>query len=188
MWPGGSVAFGASLAVAAAESQTASEAVVPRAQQYSRTPSCLRYTDLEIQTLRSKPMAFQAIRHQAPPAESPEAHYRDLPRGPGAVSGLWVHQGDLLRIYAHKHLNTADLALELPTGTGKTLPGLILLDWVRLKRRACVVYACPTVQLTRQVAEVAEREGIPHALLTGRNQLWDPSDKRSYETAEAMGS
>ena len=132
-------------------------------------------------------MAFQAIRHEAPPPESPEAHYRDLPRGPGAVSGLWVHQGDLLRIYAHEHHDTPDLALELPTGTGKTLPGLILVDWIRLKRRMPVVYACPTVQLTRQVAEVAGREGIPYALLTGSYQLWDPSDRRSYETAEAMG-
>lgn len=132
-------------------------------------------------------MAFQAIRHEAPPAESPEVHYRDLPRGPGAVPGLWVHQGDLLRIYANDHLDTPDLALELPTGTGKTVPGLILLDWVRRRRRARVVYACPTVQLTRQVAEVAAREGVPHAVLTGSNRLWDPSDKRSYETAEAVG-
>ena len=132
-------------------------------------------------------MAFQAIRHQAPPAESPEAHYRDLPRGPGAVPGLWVHQGDLLRIYANDHLDTPDLALELPTGTGKTVPGLVLLDWVRRRRRVRVVYACPTVQLTRQVAEVAAREGVPHAVLTGSNRLWDPSGKRSYETAEAVG-
>ena len=38
-WPGGAGAFGASLAVAAAESQVASEAVVLCAQQYSRAPS-----------------------------------------------------------------------------------------------------------------------------------------------------
>ena len=132
-------------------------------------------------------MAFQAIRHQTPPSDSPEGHYRDLPRGPGAVSGLWVHQGDLLRTYAHDHLDAADLALELPTGTGKTLPGLVLLDWVRLKRRVRVVYACPTVQLTRQVAAVAAREGVPRALLTGSNQLWGPSDRRAYETADAVG-
>lgn len=131
-------------------------------------------------------MAFQTIRHQAPPAESPEAHYRDLPRGPGAVSGLWVHQGDLLRVYARDHLDTPDLALELPTGTGKTLPGLVLLDWVRRMRRVRVVYACPTVQLTRQVAAVAAREGVPCALLTGSNQFWNPSDRRSYEAAEAV--
>ena len=131
-------------------------------------------------------MAFQAISRQAPPAESPEAHYRDLPRGPGAISGLWVHQGDLLRIYARDHLDTPDLALELPTGTGKTLPGLILLDWVRRMRRVRVVYACPTVQLTRQVAAVAVREGVPCAVLTGSNKLWNPSDRRSYEAAEAV--
>ena len=131
-------------------------------------------------------MPFQAVRQQAPPAESPEAHYRDLPRGPGAVPGLWVHQGDLLRIYARDHLETPDLALELPTGTGKTLPGLILLDWVRRMRRVRVVYACPTVQLTRQVAGVAEDEGVPCALLTRSHQFWNRNDQRSYEAAEAV--
>ncbi len=56
---------------------------------------------------------------------SPEELYRDLARGPDASLGLLVHQGDVLRSYADKHTRTADLALELPTGTGKTLPGLV---------------------------------------------------------------
>ena len=47
---------------------------------------------------------------------SPEASYCDLPRRPDAVPGLWLHQGDLMRAYAADHLDTADLALELPTG------------------------------------------------------------------------
>lgn len=57
---------------------------------------------------------------------SPEVLYRDLPRRPDAVLGLWLHQGDLLRAYAADHVDAPDLALELPTGTGKTLPGLLI--------------------------------------------------------------
>ena len=69
-------------------------------------------------------MPFKGRGQVTAPPGSPEALYRDLPRRPNAVPGLWLHQGDLLRAYTAVHLNAPDLALELPTGTGKTLPGL----------------------------------------------------------------
>ncbi|GAB4060644.1 DEAD/DEAH box helicase [Catellatospora paridis] len=117
---------------------------------------------------------------------SPEAHYRDLPRRADAVSGLWTHQGDLLRIYASSHLDAPDLALELPTGTGKTLPGLLIADWVRLKRSGRVAYACPTRQLAQQVAKVAAREGVPIVTLIGNHGNWSTLDKAAYEGAAAV--
>ena len=117
---------------------------------------------------------------------SPEALYRDLPRKPDAVPGLWVHQGDLLRAYAADHVDTPDLALELPTGTGKTLPGLVIADWVRRVRSARVAYACPTVQLARQVAETAEREGVPTVVLVRSHRDWPVADQARYEAAEAV--
>ena len=40
---------------------------------------------------------FRGKIEREPPPASPEALYRDLPRKPGAVPGLWLHQGDLLR-------------------------------------------------------------------------------------------
>ena len=84
------------------------------------------------------------------------------------------------------HLDDPDLALELPTGTGKTLPGLVIADWVRLKRSSRVAYACPTRQLARQVAKVAAREGIPIVTLIGSHASWSTSDKATYEGAEAV--
>ena len=131
-------------------------------------------------------MAFRLSNSRSSVAESPQLHYRDLSRRRGAVPGLWVHQGDLLRAYFDDHTETSDIALELPTGTGKTLPGLVLLDWVRLRRRARVVYACPTVQLAKQVAEVAHDEGVPAVLLTGSHKDWKTSDVTSYVSAEAV--
>jgi hypothetical protein len=79
---------------------------------------------------------FKGKIEREPSAASPEALYRDLPRKPDAVPGLWLHQGDLLRSYTAEHSATPDLALELPTGTGKTLPGLLIADWVRRVRSA----------------------------------------------------
>jgi hypothetical protein len=67
-----------------------------------------------------------------------EELYRDLARRPDASLGLLVHQGDVLRSYADNQAKTADLALELPTGTGKTPPGLVIADWVRRTRSARV--------------------------------------------------
>lgn len=54
----------------------------------------------------------------------------DLPRKGDAVDSLWAHQGDAIRTYAELHQNTEDIALELPTGTAKTLTGLLIAEWV----------------------------------------------------------
>lgn len=132
-------------------------------------------------------MAFKSKGPQAPPPASPMDLYRDLPRRAGAAPNLWLHQGDLLRAYAAEHTGTADLALELPTGTGKTLPGLVISDWSRRNRRRRVAYACPTQQLARQVAGVAERQGIPGVVLVGSHHDWSVADQSRYEAAEAVG-
>ena len=59
-----------------------------------------------------------------PALASPETLYQDLPRKPGAVPGLCPHQGEILPDYAAAHTDTPDVALELPTGTGKRCPAL----------------------------------------------------------------
>lgn len=131
-------------------------------------------------------MAFKGGTAAAALPDSPEALYRDLPHAPDAIPGLWLHQGDILRLYAAEHVNTADLALELPTGTGKTIPGLLIADWVRRVRNSRVVYACPTRQLARQVARTAAREGVPAVVLTGSHHDWPVPDQTRYEAAEAV--
>lgn len=132
-------------------------------------------------------MAFKSRGPSGPPPASPEELYRDLPRRSGAVPNLWVHQGDVLRRYSAEHANTPDLALELPTGTGKTLPGLLIADWVRRSRPGRVAYACPTRQLAKQVASTAAREGIPAVVLVGASSSWSVADQARYESAEAVG-
>ena len=111
--------------------------------------------------------------------ETPEELYLRgaLPRTADAVSGLWIHQGDVLRAYAEKHVNTPDLALELPTGTGKTLPGLLIAEWVRRKAEGTLLYATPTRQLALQVLATAETEGVPARLLVGSRLIWSVTDE-----------
>lgn len=135
-------------------------------------------------------MAFQGkTKRGTQQFPSPEELYLSgtLPRTTEASESLWSHQADVLRTYSESHQNTADLALELPTGTGKTLPGLLLGEWVRRKAEGPVIYATPTKQLACQVAATAEREGIPVVVLTGSAKYWDAVDEAAAEGGEAIG-
>ncbi len=135
-------------------------------------------------------MAFQGkTKRVVSQFPSPEELYLSgtLPRTNSAVDSLWLHQGDVIRAYAENHQNTVDLALELPTGTGKTLPGLLIAEWVRRKAEGPVIYVTPTKQLARQVAATAQREGIPGALLIGTARDWDTIDVAAVEGGEMIG-
>lgn len=131
-------------------------------------------------------MAFKRRDAQYSLAETPEQLHRNLPRGRDAVASLWTHQGDVLRAWHLEHQDSSDVALELPTGTGKTLPGLLIAEWVRLKRRCHVIYACPTQQLARQVFQTARREGIAASLLVGSHRYWPDEHHDSFVAAERI--
>jgi hypothetical protein len=49
--------------------------------------------------------------------------YGQLPRPETAPKALWLHQGDVLRQWQNDHVSASDVAIELPTGSGKTLVG-----------------------------------------------------------------
>ena len=131
-------------------------------------------------------MAFKTRIAAQPAHASPEEHHRNLPKGPGAVQNLWTHQSDVLRAYVEKCQDNSDVALELPTGTGKTLPGLLLAEWTMRQKQGRVIYACPTRQLARQVHGVATREGIQAALFIGNNQYWDNEASASFAAAKQI--
>lgn len=135
-------------------------------------------------------MGFSGKSHRAAQQfSSPEELYLSgtLPRTTDAVDSLWLHQGDVIREYSENHQDTPDVALELPTGTGKTLPGLLIAEWIRRKAQGPVIYATPTKQLARQVATAAAREGVPGALLVGSAKSWDAMSEATVEGTEAVG-
>ncbi|MHC2274926.1 replicative superfamily II helicase [Bradyrhizobium diazoefficiens] len=100
-------------------------------------------------------MAFK----QAPPIEtvpdSPEKILLQLPRR--KIPGVLLHQGQMMQRYVAEAQDKTDVALQLPTGSGKTLVGLLIGEWLRRKNRERVVFLCPTRQLVNQV--VAQAEG-----------------------------
>lgn len=119
--------------------------------------------------------------------ESPEKLFYSLPRTPRSAPSLWLHQGDVLRTYYERHVESRDLAVELPTGTGKTLPGLLIVDWNRRFRDGVrTVFACPTTQLVRQVLEVARDHSIPAVDLSGSWRDWPAEDRIKFESGSAI--
>jgi DEAD/DEAH box helicase len=120
-------------------------------------------------------------------AADPEALFGELPRTPSGVGALWSHQADQLRTYAKEnHRDTPDVALELPTGSGKTLVGLLIAEWRRRTLSQRVVYACPTKQLARQVLQKANAQGIPAVLLIGSHWDWDQAELARYTRGDAI--
>ncbi len=123
---------------------------------------------------------------EQPKSESPERLFDDLPRTRAGVPSLWAHQADMLREYHDNHLSTADVAFELPTGAGKTLPALLVAEWRRRSLGNRVAYACPTVQLAHQVHAEALRQGIDAVALLGSHHDWETADSSKYDSAQAV--
>jgi len=129
-------------------------------------------------------MSFVVPGSTAGGGETPEALFRDLTRAPDGPQHLWAHQADLLRAY-ERHANAPDLAVELPTGAGKTLVGMLIADW-RRRRGERVAYLCPTRQLAKQAAADARRAGVAVVDLTGRHTTWNPADEMAYSRSNAV--
>lgn len=130
-------------------------------------------------------MAFKTTKGSTSSLESPEGMYNDI--RPRKIKGLISHQADVLRDYQREALDEPDVALQLPTGSGKTLVGLVLAEWRRRRFEERVVYVCPTRQLVNQVAQKANEEyGIRVHAFTGKQRDYDPAAKGEWTTGQAV--
>lgn len=116
----------------------------------------------------------------------PETLFGELPRRRDGAGALWSHQVDQLRTYSANYVNAPDVALELPTGSGKTLVGLLIGEWRRRNRQERVVYACPTRQLALQVVAAGIRQGIELHALIDSHRDWEPREVTAYTRSEAI--
>ena len=131
-------------------------------------------------------MAFKKIRQKGISAETPEALLRDLKNR--KVEGLLSHQADILREYCKGTvLNKSDVAIELPTGSGKTLIGLLIGEWRRRHFGERVVFLCPTRQLVNQVVgQSINKYGIKANAFLGKKADFSPNIKAEYTNAETI--
>jgi hypothetical protein len=129
-------------------------------------------------------MAFKSPSTTAGDVGSPEELFRDLRNR--RIQGLLSHQADILRDYQSTNIESSDVALQLPTGSGKTLVGLLLAEWRRRKFRQRVAYICPTKQLVHQVVEQSRAYGIKTLPFVGKQAAFSAASKGDYLNAETV--
>ena len=116
----------------------------------------------------------------------PETLFHQLRGRAQNIKHLWSHQADLLRAYhQNEYLNARDVAMELPTGSGKTLVGLLIAEW-RRQSGTRVAYLCPTRQLARQVGSQALEYGIQAYVLVGKQSDYPPEEFSEYQLGRAI--
>lgn len=118
--------------------------------------------------------------------ENPEELFLDLRKRDPTIEHLWSHQADILRSYNSNHINTKDVAIELPTGSGKTLVGLLIGQYRRIVNKERVLYLCPTKQLVHQVQEKSKQYGIKAYPFVGKQSEYSPEDFNQYLNGEAI--
>ena len=131
-------------------------------------------------------MPFKRPLSATPPPSDPEQLYRQLALANRGPEALWLHQGDVLRAWHREHAEASDVAIELPTGAGKTLVGGLIGEYRRRVAQDRVAYLCPTRQLARQTADKLTEYGIPNVLLIGQVKNWNKADRGRYSTSSAI--
>lgn len=103
------------------------------------------------------------------------------------IEGIYDYQSKMIDLYMKNADTESDIALELPTGTGKTLVGLLISEFRRRKYNEKVIYLCPNNQLVNQVLEYStEYYGIKAVGFTGSAKEYNPKDKSRYLTGKAI--
>lgn len=100
-----------------------------------------------------------------------------------AIPMLWPWQEELLDVFPE----VSDAAIELPTGTGKTLVALLIGEQHRRAGNRKVAYLAGTKQLAKQVERHAKDLRLPVVRFQGSKDSWRSGDVRSYNFGEALG-
>lgn len=130
-------------------------------------------------------MAFKPRQARSAVLNDPVQLFRSLPHR--KIETENPHQREVLLSYATDHHDKTDLAIQLPTGSGKTLVGLMIAEWRRRKNSERVVYLCPTKQLVHQtVAQANNVYGLNVKGFVGRNRDFDASDVADYRSGKVI--
>jgi hypothetical protein len=124
---------------------------------------------------------------QARPVD-PYEIFKSLPRLANAPNDLWTGQNEALTGY-QKVRSKADVLIEMNTGAGKTLVGLLIAQSLLHEGHDRVVIACATIDLVLQTSKEAERIGLPHTTrVRGQfsNDLYESGNGFCITTYQAL--
>jgi len=124
-------------------------------------------------------MAFKKRNKPSSVPETPVELFRGLQRRQFPTE--MPHQRKIIEQYIEAGLEDPDVAIQLPTGSGKTLVGLLIADWRRRKYEEKVLYLCPTRQLVHQTCEQAENNyGLNVLPFVGSKKEYIPGNIAKY--------
>ena len=81
----------------------------------------------------------------------------------GSIENIWEPQADALRKW-HRQRSDTDVAIEMNTGGGKTLVGLIIARSLLNEKKGRVLYVCANNQLVEQTSHRAGELGLSPAV------------------------
>ncbi|MEM9773110.1 MAG: DEAD/DEAH box helicase [Chloroflexota bacterium] len=130
-------------------------------------------------------MAFKTVNQTNFTSNSPEEMFHDI--RPKNIEGALAQQADIWRTYQREASKKPDVAIKMPTGSGKTLVGLVLGEWRRRKYQEQVVYLCPTNQLVNQVVDQANNYyGLDVVGFTGPAKNYDNVARAAYRRKDKI--
>ena len=95
-------------------------------------------------------------------------------------------QERVLGEYLDKFKDTADIAVELPTGAGKTLIALLIAENRRRNGHKVAILSANKT-LARQMLQESQELGIPSVLMEGSGYAIPSSVKRKYQRGQSIG-
>src|SRR6266567_1378247 len=124
--------------------------------------------------------------------EDPLQLFTKLPLRPdGQIKALWPVEEEILSKYYHDLKSDSRVAIQLPTGSGKSIISLILLEsWRRSGKRVAVLTS--SAALADDMANRCKDLGIEGAVITGKRQEEEEAlariqNKRRYTRKIAIG-
>ena len=115
-----------------------------------------------------------------------ESLFKDLKNRSSDIKELFAPQADVLRDYQKEYIKSKDVSIELPTGSGKTLVGLLIAEYRRRILKERVLYICPTKQLAYQVGKKSKEYDIPARVLVGSKRDFSRTDVLAYRSGAAI--
>lgn len=92
----------------------------------------------------------------------------------GTIENIWQPQAEALQRW-HKKRKDSDVVVQMNTGGGKTLVGLLMAQSVVNETKGRVLYLCPNNQLIEQIEDRAKEIGLTPA--TRYKGVWNGRDE-----------
>ena len=81
----------------------------------------------------------------------------------GSIENIWEPQGEALKLW-QKVRYDHDVVIQMNTGGGKTLVGLLIAQSLVNEKKGHVIYVCPNNQLVEQIVNRAKEIGLAPAI------------------------